>query len=151
LSFDISIYYINWRNIQITVTDPVSFDSYFINASSAKSEGVELSAKFRPFKGTTIASWVAWNEAVLNSDLPINQGSAIGHSGDSLPYSSRWSGNLSADYEVNLAADITGFAGVSASYVGERQGTFSGNFSAQRSIFPSYIKTDFRIGARRSG
>ena len=45
LSFDASVYYIDWKNIQLRLTEPTSGQTYFANGSSAKSEGVELSTE----------------------------------------------------------------------------------------------------------
>jgi outer membrane receptor protein involved in Fe transport len=97
LSFDASVYYIDWKDIQISVFNAIS--AYFTNASRAKSQGVELSGEARPFKGLTLSAWVAWNDAALKSDLPPD--SAVeGRSGDRLPYSSRFSGNRKGEFQA---------------------------------------------------
>lgn len=150
LSFDASIYYITWRDIQVTVLDPVTFYTYLTNASSAKSEGVELSGMARPLSGLTVSAWVAWNEAVLASDLPSSQGSEVGLSGDQLPFSSRWSGNLSAEQAFPLGNGLSGFVGVQGIFVGERVGQFAGTFSATRPVFPAYTRLDCQVGLRRN-
>ena len=147
-SVDASAYYIDWTDIQISVVDPVSFFSFFTNASSAKSEGLELSAQARPTDGLTIAAWLSWNEAVLTSSLPIQSGSSIGLSGDSLPFSSRWSGNLSMEQQFALTGGLVAVVGATASYIGAREGIFAGNFSQARVYLPSYVRTDLKAGVR---
>jgi iron complex outermembrane receptor protein len=144
LSFDASIYYIDWKDIQIQVYAPGTTSAYTTNGSRAKSQGVELSAESKPLTGLTIAAWVAWNDAALTEPFPL--GPVYGVSGDRLPYSSRVSGNLSADQEFALAKSITGFVGASVSFVGDREGVFTG--SPQRQNFPSYAQTDLRAGLR---
>src|SRR5207247_5388319 len=64
-SFDASLYYIDWKNIQLNLLDPVSNFAYYANASRAKSQGVELWIESRPLTGLNIAAWIAWNDAVL--------------------------------------------------------------------------------------
>jgi iron complex outermembrane recepter protein len=150
LSFDASIYYINWRDIQVSIVDPQSFYAYFTNASSAKSQGVELSAQASPFNGLTIAGWAAWNEAVLTSNLPISSGSAIGLSGDELPFSSRWSTNVSVGWDFPISPGVAALVGGSVSYVGKRFGNFAGNLSQERAELPGYAKIDVRAGLRYS-
>jgi outer membrane receptor protein involved in Fe transport len=145
LTIDASLYYIEWKDIQISVTDPVSRAAYFTNGSRARSEGIELSAESRPLTGLTIAAWAAWNDAELTEDFPATR-TAYGVAGDRLPYSSRFSGNLSVDQDFPLARGLVGFAGASVSYIGEREGIFRS--SPQRQLFPSYAQTDLRFGAK---
>jgi iron complex outermembrane receptor protein len=146
LSFDASLYYIDWKDVQLNLTDPVSRVGYRFNAGSAKSQGVELSVESRPLTGLTIAGWAAWNHAVLGEDLPPTSTSARGLSGDRLPYSARWSGNLSVDQEFPLTSSVIGFAGGSFSYVGDRKGVFRS--VALRQTFPAYTQVDLRAGVR---
>ena len=70
MSFDASIYHIDWKDMQFSVSDPVSGISWTANAGAAKSEGVELSLNSRPWNGMNLSGWVAWNEAELTDPLP---------------------------------------------------------------------------------
>jgi len=143
---DASIYHINWKDIQILLfTPPPQSAGYIANAPEAKSDGEELSVEFRPLRGLTIAAWGAWNQAVLTQDFPSNA-SVYGVTGNQLPYTSRFSAHFSTEGEFPLTAGVTGFVGGSVSYVGDRQGEFTG--SAQRQDLPAYAKTDFRTGAK---
>jgi outer membrane receptor protein involved in Fe transport len=145
LSFDASIYHIDWKDIQLQLRDPVSGSVYFANGSQAKSQGVEFSIESRPLSGLRIAAWVAWNDAVLTKDLPPTA-NAVGASGSRLPNSSRFSGNLLLDQSLILTSGVTGLIGVSVSYVGSREGIFLP--SPQRQSFPAYAKTDLRAGLK---
>jgi iron complex outermembrane recepter protein len=149
LTFDTSVYYIDWRNIQLTLTDPVSEQTYFANAGNAKSEGVELSGAAHPLSGLTIAAWVAWNNAKLTEDFPGGStaaGGAYGVSGERLPNTSRFSGNVSIDDEFPVTSAVVGMVGASMSYVGDSLGIFQP--TAERQVFPAYARTDLRAGAR---
>src|SRR5262249_806130 len=44
LSLDASLYYVDWKDIQLQLRDPLTGATYFTNGSRAKSEGVEFSA-----------------------------------------------------------------------------------------------------------
>ncbi len=143
LMLDASVYYIDWKDIQLNLIVPLG--SYITNTSSAKAQGVELSAEVRPKTGLTIAAWVAYNDAKLTADFPATS-TAFGFDGDRLPYSSRVSGNFSIDQEFPLSAQMTGFAGGSVSYVDNRLGVFWAGTT--REPLPAYTKVDLRAGVR---
>jgi outer membrane receptor protein involved in Fe transport len=145
LSFDASLYYINWKNIQILLIDPNTGTGYYTNGDRAKSQGVELSFEYKPIRGLTIDSWVSWDEAVLTEPFPATA-IAFGATGDRLPDSSRFSGNFSVDEQFLLSKNLLGFVGGSVSYIGNRLGEFTG--TADRQPFPGYAQADLRAGAR---
>ena len=145
LSYEASLYYIDWSGIQIALINPDTSMGYTANAGEAKSQGIELSQTLRPVRGLTISAWVTWNEAVLREALPADS-LALAAAGDRLPNTSRFSGNLSIDQEFTITPGVTGFLGASASYAGRRQDLF--NSTDQRTEFPSYTRTDLRAGAR---
>jgi outer membrane receptor protein involved in Fe transport len=147
VTFDASAYYINWRHIQIYLENPLTTAAYYQNGGSAKSEGLELTVQARPARGLTIAAVAALDNAELTQDLP-SAGSAVGSAGDRLPFSSRYSGSVSADQDIHLTSRWTGFVGGGLSYVGERQGPFAVGFTEPRFRYPAYAKADFRLGVR---
>jgi iron complex outermembrane receptor protein len=149
LSFDASLYYIDWNNIQVQLTLPPHGAGYTANAGGAKSQGVEFSVESRPLAGLTVAAWIAWDDAVLTKAFPPTS-SAYGVSGDRLPYSSRFSGNLSVEQDFPLWSSVTGFVGGSVSYVGDRKGVFTSPPPTipPRQDFPAYARTDVRTGLR---
>ena len=145
LSYEASLYYIDWDGIQLSLINPETSMGYTANAGHAKSQGIELSQTLRPLRGLTISAWVTWNEAVLKEGFPAGS-LASADAGDRLPNTSRFSGNLSVDQEFIVTAAVTGFVGASASYAGERFDLF--NAADDRTRFPSYTRTDLRAGAR---
>jgi outer membrane receptor protein involved in Fe transport len=147
LSFEASVYYIDWKNIQIQLFNPVNL-GYESNGSAAKSEGVELSVEAKPFRDLTVAAWFTYDKAVLTQDFPANS-TSYGAAGDRLPNSSRFSGNVSLEQKFRLTNDVTGFVGGAESYVGDRLGVFlatSGGLPQPRQEFPAYAKTDLHAG-----
>jgi iron complex outermembrane receptor protein len=148
LSFDASVYYIDWRDIQLQVLNGGFL--YYTNGGRAKSQGLELSAEAKPLDGLTVAAWVAWNDAELKDALPPGSAAigVYGLAGDRLPDSSRFSGSVSVDDEFHLTGNVTGFIGATVSYQSERLGNFVGAPPAQRDVFPAYARTDARAGVK---
>ena len=145
LSIDGSLYYINWKNIQLYLVNAETGLGYNGNGSEAKSQGVELSAEAKPATGLTIATWVTFSDAELTEAFPAIS-SAYGVSGNSLPYSSRFSGNFSLRQEFPIVALLKGFAGGTLSYVGSREGEFTS--SAARQDLPAFARTDLQAGVK---
>jgi outer membrane receptor protein involved in Fe transport len=149
VSFDASMFYINWKDIQLLIIDPTTYFGIYTNGSGAKSQGVELSGQAKPFDGLTIGLWAAYTDAKLTSDLPLGgPGSARGFSGDRLPYSSRFSGNLWIEQETHLTAAATGFIRGSIAYVGERESDFSTSAKRPRIPLPGYAQANVLAGVR---
>lgn len=142
ITFDASLYYIDWKNIQLQLLDPKTFQDYYANGSAARSEGVELSAAAKPLTGMTASAWVAWNAAGLTQPLPITN--AVGLDGARLPYSPQFSSTVSIDQEFPISEKLVASVGGSFSFVGNRLGQFTG--TSQRQAFPSYTKLDLHAG-----
>jgi len=147
LSVDASVYYINWKDIQVRQRNPVGGQGYTANAGHAKSQGVEVSITARPLSGLSISAWAAFNDAELTEDLPAATRLA-GDSGDRLPFNARFSGNLSLQQEFPLGPHLSGFAGATMSYVGNRPGLFSSLAAPERQDYPGYAKTNLHLGAK---
>jgi outer membrane receptor protein involved in Fe transport len=145
LSIDTALYYIDWKDVQVTVEAPGGAAVYISNGGGAKSQGAEFSVESSPLTGLKIAAWVAWNKAILTKDFPQGS-SAYGVSGDRLPFSSRFSGNFSIDDDFPLSKDLSAFVGGAVSYVGDRVGLFQS--TPVRQEYPAYTKTDLRGGLK---
>jgi iron complex outermembrane recepter protein len=147
LTFDASAYYINWKDIQLQLAVPVTGLVYFANGGNAKSQGLELSLQARPSQGLSITAVASVIDAELTQNLPA-QSTAVGYAGDRLPYSSHFSGSLSANQDIRLTSIVTGFVGGSVNYVGAREGEFTTGPPAVRLLLPAYTQMDLRTGAR---
>ena len=160
LSVDASIYYIDWKNLQLQLFTADSGASYQSNGAGAKSEGVELSVVSKPLTGLTISAWIAYTDAVLTQNFAgcsVTTGtciatngkpasSAFGVIGDRLPNSARFSGNLSLEQSFPLWSGAAGFVGATGSFIGDEVGVFQ--TTPLRQTFPSYTRTDLRAGVR---
>ena len=147
VSFDASMYYIDWNNIQLQVTSPSSGTLFYTNAGRAKSQGLELSVQAKPLAGLTVNAWAASNDATLTADFPANS-AAFGVAGDRLPYSSRLSGNVSFEEDFPPAGRTTEFVGGAISYVGSRESEFTGSAQQSRPTLPAYAQSSMRAGVR---
>jgi iron complex outermembrane receptor protein len=150
LLLDASVYYIKWKDIQLQLTNPISGIFYYANGSEAKSQGLELSAQAKPLTGLSISGFVAWNDARLTEPMPAGS-SVVAASGDVLPYSEHFSGNLSLRQTFPLPAlapRATGFVGGSVSYVPDRLGEFPSIYliPPERQDLPAYTKIDLQAG-----
>ena len=147
LTFDASVYYIDWKNIQLSLF--ANGNGYVANGSRAKSEGAEFSLESRPLRGMTLTAWVAWDDAELTQDLPPTS-TVYGASGDRLPYISRFSGSVSLQQDFPITSLVTGSLGGSVSYVGDRLAEFTSPppTPPARQDLPAYARTDAHAGLR---
>jgi outer membrane receptor protein involved in Fe transport len=147
LSFDTSVFYIDWKDLQVGPLI-MAGTTFLTNASRATSQGVELAVEARPRAGLSLSAWVVFNEAELAEPMaaPFSNGTSFIAKGTRLPFSARWTGNVAIDQSFPLAFwdGARGVVGVDASYVGDRPGTLS-NTNMLRAK-PSYVQIGFRTG-----
>jgi outer membrane receptor protein involved in Fe transport len=151
--FDANSFWIDWSNIQLLNINSATQFAYTSNGSAARSRGFEASVDFKPWQGLTLGANGAFIDATLTKDLP--QSATVspvnGAAGDRLPYSPRWTGNLSADQEFNLGARSTFYVGGNLSFVGERRADFTNSEANPRVLLSSYRQLDLSAGLRRDG
>jgi len=146
LVFDLSAYHIDWTQMQVQVYN--QFGGWIINAGEAKSQGLEASIQARPIDRLRITATGSYNDAQLTNSFPANDGGVTAPAGTQLPYSMRWSGSLTADMDVVRFGHVTGFAGGTLSYIGQRPGEFQGINGYDRLTLPAFTTVDGHIGLR---
>jgi outer membrane receptor protein involved in Fe transport len=122
LTFDVALYQINWRDIQLQVANDVGF-AFFTNGGRARSRGAEVGVQFAPGGGWTFGANAAYTDAILTTDLPPPpEGGTglIGPAGTRLPYTPKFSANLSADKKIELPKDMELTLHGDLSHIGER-------------------------------
>jgi iron complex outermembrane receptor protein len=149
LTVDASLFYIAWKQIQISLINPITLSTYYANGGDAKSEGLEVSLQVRPTPGLIISAEGSWENAELTQNFPVTA-SAIGSAGDRLPFSSRLAGSLTVDQDIVHSGGVTGYVGGTLSYVGGRQGDYVSSFTPTqpRLQFPGYVAANLHGGAR---
>jgi len=146
LSFDASLYYIDWKDVQLLYLTPAGF-SFTVNAGQARSKGAELTLESHPLTGLTIAAAASWSDAQLATDFGPRS-PVLGLSGDRLPFSSKFAGSLSLDQRIPLLNGWIGSVGATVSYVGDRKGVFRPPAAPQRQDYPAYAQVDVRAGLK---
>ncbi|QDX26909.1 TonB-dependent receptor [Sphingomonas suaedae] len=147
MSYDLSVYYIDWDDIQLQTFNPSAQTTVYVNGNRARSWGVEFSVEARPWTGLTVTAWGSWNSAELTEEIPVNI-LAIGSAGDALPFSQNFSGYASAEQAFQVGNGMAVFFGGSASYIDRRQNNFPNGQVTVRRALPSYTKVDLRAGLR---
>ena len=112
------VFYIDWKNIQVDINLPCTFD-YMTNAGSAASYGSELNVQYKPVSSVTLGVSGGYTHATLTSGVPalnITKGMDV-------PGVPQWSANLSARYGVPVTANVDAFTTANWNYVGRSHGT----------------------------
>lgn len=151
LSYDISAFLIDWKDIQISQLIGENGFTYNGNAGKARSKGVELSLEARPVEGLSVKAWGAYIDAKLAEDIASN--ALFGLKGDALPYTSKWSGRFSLDYVTPVTDSMTASFGAALTYVGQRRGEFVNKApdgtapdAPFRQVYPDYVTLDINAG-----
>jgi len=106
----------------------------------------------RPWTGMTIDANATIGKSELTRTLSrstANQQVLTGTAGDRLPYSTRFTGNLSVQQEIPLSSDLTGRVGFNVNHVGNRFGDFNLDSPAARygrAKLPAYTLVDLTAG-----
>lgn len=161
LTLDASVYYIDWKNVQIGplnyIDNGIFYTTYTDNAASARAKGAEVSIDARPWKGMSITGFVAYSDAYLTAPTPAPLSGPTDPqipAGASLPNNTKWSGSLSADQDFALDAtgSLMASVGFTASYVGKRPGAFPPPGQPQTALpKPAYTQYDLRAALHYDG
>jgi outer membrane receptor protein involved in Fe transport len=152
LSVDLSVFEIDWKDIQLQDTDAVSQLTFLTNGGKARSRGIETAVRWSAWTGFTLDGNATYTDAVLTEDLPAVAGATAlsGRSGDRLPFTARFTGSVSAQQNFVLTDHWDAFVGATYTYVGERLSAFKTNSPAAsrpRFSLPGYSLFDLRAGA----
>ena len=163
INYDVSLFDIEWRNIQLQDTDAANELTYTTNGGTARSRGLEAEMTWMPYSSLTVGFNATYLDAVLTQDVASQSGvdTLIGKSGDRLPGSARFTSNLSIEQRFPIVADVKGFVGGNWSYIGSRQSDFelfvpsdtdpTVSSSSPRFSLPGYSLVDFQTGAEWDG
>ncbi|GAM97369.1 hypothetical protein U91I_00995 [alpha proteobacterium U9-1i] len=117
ISFDTSVYYIQWDDVQQQVS--VLFNgapvSAIINAQSASGLGVDAGVTFHPTHNLNFGGTVSWNGLTVDEDVPFS-GGILFRSGERLNFSPEYTASAFADYSWALGGGFNARLSSSASY-----------------------------------
>lgn len=120
MTFNGSIFHIDWSNIQTEQTDAATgLFRFTSNGGKADVNGFEadLKAQVSPSLGLTLG--VAWVDAALAENSPLNiigETSQTGLAGDDIPNVPGYTLNFSANYERYFKPGLLGFIYLNGSY-----------------------------------
>lgn len=148
LNIALSAYRIDWSNLQVQLTDPVSGFGYIANAGSAKVEGLEVEATVKASDRVALGTAFSINDPRLGSDQPqlTQPTGAIGaFSGDRLPVTARFT--ISNFAEVTLPTSFRSYVRLDHQYVGNQ---YTG-FASTGTRYGDYHLVGVRAGASVDG
>ncbi len=150
LVLDASVFQIDWTKIQLQGTASNNF-TFITNGGEARSRGVEVQASLTPWRGMAVDGNMTVTDAEITQALPSpNPSSLSALSGARLPFSTRFSANLSAQQSFPVKAGVLATIGVSFTHVGNRAGPFNtvaGNAGHPRILIPAYQTVGINAGA----
>jgi outer membrane receptor protein involved in Fe transport len=149
LTFDVSLFQIDWTKIQLQNTDAASAFVYFSNGSKARSRGAEASLGWRPLRGLAIDGNLTYTQSELRATLPAQTPgitSLIGAKGDRLPNTPKFTANLSIQQDFDLSDDVSAYVGGTFTHIDDRLGQFVNVAGGLRPRLPAYTNLDLRAG-----
>jgi iron complex outermembrane receptor protein len=142
LSIDVSVYRIDWKNVQQSVTDPGCGYEFVANVGTAQSKGVEAEINFKPVQSLLLSASGSYDHAEFTSiDGPFLQAAAA-QAGEAVPGVPRQKFNLGGEYTA-VIADRTGYLRLDWSHLGDVPAGFG--YDAVR---PAYSALDAAVGVR---
>lgn len=146
LSVDLAAFYIDWRDVQITVSFPSGGVAYNVtdNAGRAVSKGLEWTFSLNPVRGLNLTALGSYTDAKLTRDAP----GIGGFDGDRLPYVPKFSSTVSATYEFPVSDDITASINGSWSHVSNQFSSYTLTPSLSHLPFPGYDTYAAQIGLK---
>jgi outer membrane receptor protein involved in Fe transport len=137
LSIETALFHTDWNAVQIQ-TSGGGFN-YLVNGGTARSQGGELTLRYRPKPGLSFAGTLSYIDARLTSAVPA----AGGLKRDRLPYVPRWSGALSADYTAALGDTVAARFGGTLTLVSDRISDYAQRLPKR---LGGYASVDLRAG-----
>ena len=130
---NVSLFRIDWNDIQLVTNDVVS---YTANGGAARSQGAELTIDYVPVAGLSLGLNGAFTDAELTQDAAAIDG----RDGDRLPGVPRWSAAATARYSWSVLGNWTAQTGLGYRYVGDTVSAASSSAAVVRA--PSYESLD---------
>jgi iron complex outermembrane receptor protein len=146
LSIDAAVFHIDWKDIQLLASDPVTGFNFNANGGKAKSDGFEVTAAAHPMPGLELSANAAYTNARLTADTPPIVG---GRDGDQLPFTPKFAGALNADYQWHVGNNALAHFGGSLRHLSGQTAGYDPAFVAvhghQRHVRP-YDVIDLNAG-----
>lgn len=117
--YDLAAYWIDWQDIQVSEVDASGAFPFTSNAGAARVRGLEGEVEYRPVDHLTLNLSGSYQDAVLTENQPPIPGNPnVGHSGDRIPNVPKLQGDLTIEYNHELAGNLNGTFTVDIGYRG---------------------------------
>jgi len=149
LATNISLYYIDWTDIQLVVQNPITFARETKNAGKAHIPGVELSVDYFVNENLRFFGGASFSDPELGEDVPPSIDPSTGElfytgrKGDRLPGSAKTQFSVGFNWKQPIGHGMKIFANGMYRYVGDRLNDFNTDLDVKLS---AYSLTDLRFG-----
>jgi outer membrane receptor protein involved in Fe transport len=109
LKLNTSLFWIDWRDIQVRYILPGCASAFTQNANSATSRGFDLNAQLSAGHGFTFTAEAALTDARYTDDVRLTPQVLVIRSGERLP-TPKWTYTLSAEYSRTLGSGLRLYA-----------------------------------------
>lgn len=144
LSFNASLFYVKWKNIQQGVYLPTCAYTYNANAGDATSKGLEFEIKAKPMPGLTLGASGGLVRAELSNDKGLENGIVGAVKGARIQGVPKYNAALSAQYNFAAFGDKSAFVMGGVQWVGASKGSLDPEQTDYER--PSYHTADFSAG-----
>lgn len=147
LTFDMSLFDIEWSDVQLQNTAPSNL-AFLTNGGKARSRGFEGALTWAPGDGWSFNGNMTITDATLTSTIPTPTSGAalIGGPGTRLPYSPKFTSNLGGSKSFRVTDDLKFTVGANWTHIGDRNSALRSTTApvARRGavIIPSYNLVD---------
>jgi len=147
LESTLSIFYIDWKDLQLNQQIPFSGGQYYIgNAGAAYSKGIDVETKYRPFYWWELFGSVGYTHArFLNGSIAFNANSMVDQAvgGNVLPFAPTYKANTGTQISWTPVRQATLYLRAQVSLFGDFQYDASNAMGQE-----AYNLTSFRGGMR---
>ncbi|WP_083748741.1 TonB-dependent receptor [Pelomonas sp. KK5] len=143
LSFDASIYHIDWKDVQLNGLSGGTL--LLANAGKARVNGLEAQLSYLLQGNVQIGANIGFNDAKLTEVGTATAAYLGAAAGDRLPGSSKVTAAAFGDWSFPVG-DMTGSLGATLRYQGAKPSSFPGSALNPNYNIPAYTQLDLRAG-----
>lgn len=149
VTFDASVFDIEWKDIQLQNTSPGNL-AFLTNGGKARSRGIEAATQWSPGNGWVINANATFTDAELTETLPLPASGSglLGTKGTQLPYTPKFASNLGLEKSFDVFDDFRLTLAANWSHVGRRNSQLRSSVApaARRGALamPAYDIVDLR-------
>jgi len=142
---DLSIYHIDWMNMQVQVSQSGFSGIENIPGKAATSDGAEFNVSAHLISGLNLSAALSYMDAKMLQTVRPPLGAS---DGETLPNTPRFSGTANAEYLLPVGASWQPTVGATVHYVGNRMASFDHNTGYLQEQLPHYTTFDLRAGVK---